>query len=445
MSHCVERYLERFAEPEAHLLIQSGLRVHASHFVAVPLCAESPFLPDLIQSIHGLNVGVTESVLMTCVINNRKSADEDIMADNLATIEWFHQNFKKMETISEHPHTWLGESGSLRVIVIERIGAYAFDDHQGVGLARKIGADIGLALFSLGFIDSHYLHNTDGDVTLPSDYFDQVKSYSRDACLIYRFRHVRGNADRLLWNALKSYDMWLRYYRIHLCWAGSPYGFHSIGSLMAVNFESYAQVRGFPKRKAAEDFYLLNKLAKVGSCTHLSGGEIFIRCRQSLRVPFGTGRGTMNALELARKGLELQALAPEVFVILGLLLKAIEETLQGQYSDPIAERFAQYPEWVGKLIESWNFDQEVLAAQKRSRSLVGSLRQFHCWFDGFKTMKFLHHLRDHGFDSIRVSEGVRQMLLNIDLNSTEISEDLFLRVCDYDEKTSHRDLFSTLS
>ena len=46
-------------------------------------------------------------------------------------------------------------------------------------------------------------------------------------------------------------------------YARSPYAFHTIGSTMAVSANHYAKVRGFPKREAGEDFYLLNKLAKV--------------------------------------------------------------------------------------------------------------------------------------------------------------------------------------
>ena len=63
----------------------------------------------------------------------------------------------------------------------------------------------------------------------------------------------------------RLYEYSLRYYVAGLTYAQSPYAFHTIGSTMAVNAEHYASVRGFPRREAGEDFYLLNKLAKVGS------------------------------------------------------------------------------------------------------------------------------------------------------------------------------------
>ena len=74
--------------------------------------------------------------------------------------------------------------------------------------------------------------------------------------------------------------------------AGSPYAYHSIGSCIAVVPRHYAAVRGVPKLRAGEDFYLLNKLAKVGRIQNARSSPITIKARKSLRVPFGTGRAT---------------------------------------------------------------------------------------------------------------------------------------------------------
>ena len=52
---------------------------------------------------------------------------------------------------------------------------------------------------------------------------------------------------------------------------------------------AYAAVRGFPKRSAAEDFYLLNKIRKVGLVHSLNAQPIQLTMRASKRVPFGTG------------------------------------------------------------------------------------------------------------------------------------------------------------
>ena len=49
---------------------------------------------------------------------------------------------------------------------------------------------------------------------------------------------------------------------------------------------------GFPRRNATEDFYILNKLAKVGSIARLAGTPVILEGRLSDRVPIGTKRFT---------------------------------------------------------------------------------------------------------------------------------------------------------
>jgi len=39
-----------------------------------------------------------------------------------------------------------------------------------------------------------------------------------------------------------------------------------------------------------------------------------------------------------------------------------------------------------------------------------SLAQFHRWFDGFKTIKLLHYLRDNGYPEVEMFEAIRRML-----------------------------------
>lgn len=47
--------------------------------------------------------------------------------------------------------------------------------------------------------------------------------------------------------------------------------------------------------------------------------------------------------------------------------------------------------------------------QKNASDLSGLGAQFHRWFDGFKTLKLIHHLRDRSFASIPVEEAVTEL------------------------------------
>ena len=63
----------------------------------------------------------------------------------------------------------------------------------------------------------------------------------------------------------------MSYYVAGLAMAGSRYAHHSLGSTIAVHAKTYAAVRGYPKRSAGEDFYLLNKICKLAPVERLAG------------------------------------------------------------------------------------------------------------------------------------------------------------------------------
>ena len=112
---------------------------------------------------------------------------------------------------------------------------------------------------------------------LPRDYFDRASKVPRNhaSALVYPFIH-RGEEDVALARAIQLYEISLRYYVLGLASAGSPYAHHTVGSTLAVDAISYAKVRGVPKRTAAEDFYLLGKLAKIGKVAALNGTPISV-------------------------------------------------------------------------------------------------------------------------------------------------------------------------
>src|SRR6202022_2192121 len=171
---------------------------------------------------------------------------------------------------------------------------------QGVGLARKVGNDVALALAAGDRLSSGWLHNTDADTLLPRDYFDQMTGVpEKAAAAIYFFEH-RFEKDPGLAEAARLYEISLRYYVLGLAWAESPYAYQSMGSCVVISRDAYAAVRGFPRKNAAEDFYVLNKLAKVGSIFRLAGSPVLLEGRPSDRVPFGTGRAIRDLVSSKR-------------------------------------------------------------------------------------------------------------------------------------------------
>ena len=250
LSKAERKYLQNDAEPEARLH-RSVTKEPYGNVVVIPAMGETGSLLAALDSIPPSPLG---RVLAIVVLNAREGAEPSVHEANA----WAR----------EHLATCSIGTGDVWVVDRSTPGRF-LPDGEGVGLARKIGADLAAALRWDGHLRSRFVHCTDADVRLPEDYFDQSAVVERStdaqsiAALLYRFEHVPGSQPETA-RAILLYELYLRYYVLGLRHAGSPYAFQTIGSTFAIETAAYAKVRGFPKRMAAEDFYLVNKLAKVG-------------------------------------------------------------------------------------------------------------------------------------------------------------------------------------
>jgi hypothetical protein len=277
---------------------------------------------------------------------------------------------------------------------------------RGVGLARKIGADLALALIDRATIASHWIHSTDADVTLPADYFDLPAPGKDDAAVVRSFQHCFSPGLEL---ASRLYDIAMHYYVLGLRWTGSQHSHHSIGSTLSISARHYARVRGFPRRNAGEDFYLLNKLVKSGHVSTLgrfdvqpaqTGSVIIVDARHSDRAPFGTGAALQTISDLTTPITQYSYYDPRIFALLRTFTQQAKQALQtGELlSRTPTDCFADSP-----LIQRWltdtKLDQKIL--QQRSRSTEPHVLQRFMtdWFDGFQTLKFIHYMRDAYYPS----------------------------------------------
>jgi hypothetical protein len=199
-----------------------------------------------------------------------------------------------------------------------------------------------------------------------------------------------------------------------LRFAGSPYAFHTIGSTLAIHATAYARVRGFPKRLAAEDFYLLNKLAKVGTIRSLDSKPIWLSARTSNRTPFGTGRALERARGGERDRASLSVYHPDVFSDLGAWLQTLRALAEaGDAADPADLLPKQIGSWPSADAERLRANLDASGAwaaarsgAKRARTPVTRAKHLHGGFDAFRTLKLIHALRASGLDSIPLREAL---------------------------------------
>jgi hypothetical protein len=405
----LQQYLERYAEPEAHLA--DRMAGSFGHALVIPAYDEGD---DLLRALQSVPSGKEGAVLVVLVVNAPPEAAAWVHERNLEVLPRIRQKFGREEAAfldgAAPAHLFRFPAG--RILHVDRASPeHLLPKGQGVGLARKIGFDIALRLYRSSRLASAWLHSTDADVLLPWDYFDRASDLHRNhaAALVYPFTH-RGEEDIALARAIQLYEISLRYYVLGLASAGSPYAHHTIGSTVAIGATAYAKVRGVPKRTAAEDFYLLGKVAKIGTVTALGGLPISLSGRVSRRVPFGTG----PAVERIARGGQFTLYHPLIFAHLGVWLSVLAdlslELTPSGFNQQILERCRQRGLDPAHLIEmaALASTQTALASARRHAKTRDKLvEHVTTWFDAFRTLKFVHTLEARAFPPLSWFEALR--------------------------------------
>ena len=441
----IDKYLQKYAEPESKWRatdLEQFPSATWDYVVIIPACGEYEYLPGALDSIANCQVVSNKSrVLCIVVLNGNQAREMEFKASNKKMRDWLAKLtipiFSGLNPDGTCPQSLVSWQG-IEILIVDRSQEpWLIPSDQGVGMVRKIGADIALLLISAGKIASPWIHNTDADARVPSDYFlrtsEQIVSTAGKAkkasCYIYPYQHIPNpnmgqQEHNIYWPAVIDYELWLRYYVAGLQWAGSCYAYPSIGSLLACHSLAYARTRGFPKKMAGEDFYFQNKLAKMGSMVNLEGEPIRLLTRPSSRVPFGTGQGTIKISQLNQAGQQYEVYHPLVFDFLRGFLAAAGDWLLAPEKTTDEKQAVFYSalqkllpargqkeidraEWLQNLLIELQVFKNLSAAEKRSRSSEGAKQQFDDWFDSFRTLKLIHRLRDDLYGSLALGEALQ--------------------------------------
>ena len=289
-----------------------------------------------------------------------------------------------------------------------------FNSKQGVGLARKIGADAAVQCIQKGKIKSPWIFCTDADASLPKNYFHieehlqhKTSYFTKNTAAIagvYGFEHTVSEPASKLSQSIKIYESYIRSTYKNLQAINSPYAFPAIGSLIFFDVHAYCKVRGFPNRQAGEDFYILNKLAKIGSIAVLQKPVVKILARYSNRTPFGTGQ----ALET----LQDSPMQPsyEVNQCHFQLLKIIFDIIEAHLMENNNGKHLTLDNLVNKInLDNFlNQNEKKIFFNTLKRIKISSIiensylssdqagkriKNFHVAFDGLKTYQFINAFR----------------------------------------------------
>jgi hypothetical protein len=379
------------------------------YMVVIPALGEAETLPLTLQSL-GANIpgNILENILVVIVVNNRLL--DHLSTDNPTIYAEYREN--NIRTLS-----WLkGVDNSQYQFQLAWIDA-ASPGHElpswgGVGLARKIGCDS--AIFNLNehktpisFSDI-VLFSLDADAKVSTNYIETAAREllaSKKPCATILFKHQKAESEEAQ-SAIDHYEAFLDYYVAGLRWAGSPYAFHTIGSCLCFTAAGYVRGNGFPaRRQAGEDFYFCMKMAKTGGILEIDSTTVYPSARISYRVPFGTGRRMADTLHHDKKGIFVYDY--RVYIALRELLSVISN----QYDNDSNQIYNSLNLTATRLfLEKQGFPSIWARFCKQFRSKESRLFAFHCWFDGFVTLKYIHYLTDQLWPRLPV-----ESLLNSDL------------------------------
>lgn len=402
----ISKYLTRYAEPEANIVAPAGLSY--AFAVVVPARGETE---QLLQRWTAMLDGGTPErrVLFIVVINS----DAQTQAAHLAA------NGSLLTALLRRPHqrlkgpvpAWLVFERRCDILVIDRHSTgHTLPPKTGVGLARKVGSDVACAWVARGVITCPWWLSTDADATLPRDLtatWASLPSQPGVGCL--PFEHVTSG-ELAVDFATFAVEVRLRYHVLGLRHAGSAYAWPALGSCLTVHAEVYAAVRGFPKRVAGEDFYLLEKASKVAPVYDLEGAPIRIHARRSERAPFGTGQSVNELLRSGDVETAFELRHPACYVWLKELLQRVESTFDGG-------DVASFHDWVNTVNTGCTSDVAngvtTMGVEAALKSVIDATldaetrrRRFRDWFDGLKQIQLLKHL-ERTFPSLPYQEALR--------------------------------------
>lgn len=408
----VQKYIHKFSPGNWKTICEdlSGI----DNVTVIPAIDEFQKINLLLNSLSEMDRKYFSSSLFLFVINNSLSVSDEIKERNKASIDLINKIISKK---NEDAFLIKIIESKLRVAMIDASshGSQLSEKDAGVGLARKIGMDAALKIFNYDSTEKKLLICLDADCVVEKNYLTTIVSYfnkkSANAAVVNFAHDISGEDEKT--KAIICYETFLRYYVLGLKYSDSPFALHTLGSTMICDVESYIKVDGMNKRKAAEDFYFIEKLAKRFPVHSLKESTVVPSARPSWRVPFGTGQRVNRFLQNSRD--EYKLFDPESFNILKNWLQIFNSKNILTSREYLAEAENIHIELKYFLInrnflESWN------SILKKTKSDVQIQKQKMLWFDGFNTLKLIHHLRDSSFPEINMYEALDKLFFSMNLN-----------------------------
>ncbi|HUN53867.1 MAG TPA: hypothetical protein VMU29_01795 [Smithella sp.] len=416
----IDTYLQNYSAGEKWKLTANDTE-NISQVVVIPAYAEKEMLFHTLASLAQNPPASLEYSLILCVINNKDDSPREAKDNNLQTLEYLDAlvrktSLKKFSADKELHPLLTGVSGAgmkLGYIDAASVGCEMPRNTAGVGMARKIGMDMALRLLRNSSASHPLILSLDADTLVQNNYLAAVKNYFKrgvkTAIVAYEHQMPSDEAQRA---AICCYEIFLRYWVLGLTYAKSPWAFHSIGSTIITSTEAYLDVRGMNRRAAGEDFYFLSKLAKTGKIHYIRDTCVYPSARSSSRVAFGTGKRIQRFLaghSAGRHREEYCLYDPRIFEVLAGWLQLMKSPFIRSEDEILTKARRIHPR-LRTFLEDCGFPAiwtKICRNVKDEKTLA---RQYHDWFDGFKTLKLINYFTAEVYPQINMFEALGRIL-----------------------------------
>lgn len=389
-----------------------------NNVIVIPVINEYDNIKTLLTSFLKTDNKYFPATLFLFVVNNSSAADENVKTENAKTLEYLRTIIKRnMSVCDELQRKVIYSRLKIGVVDASTQDRKLPSRDAGVGLARKIGMDLALEVFNYNSHEKKILICLDADCKAEKNYLTTiVEDYNRRnlSAAVINFSHeLSTNEEQNL--AIICYEIFIRYYVLGLKYAGSVYAFYTVGSIITCDYQSYIKAEGMNKRKAGEDFYFMEKLAKNVKVEHISGTTVHPSSRISLRVPFGTGQRIKRFLSHTHN--EYLLYNPASFRILKEWIK--------EFNFPAVKNANYYlskaddiDENLFEFLKNQNFSESWKKILKNSSSDEQAYKQKIKWFDGFRTLKLIHYLRDSAYPMVNMFDALDEMFKTMGIISS---------------------------
>lgn len=386
-----------------------------NNVIVIPAIAEYDNIKVLLKSLSENDPAFFLSSLILIVINNSPVSCDEIKEDNLKSLILLRSIINA--NINDFSREIINSGLRVGLIDASSEGKELNTKQAGVGLARKVGMDLSLTIIDYSKGTKKLIICLDADCTVSQNYLTNIiNNFNKNdlPVAVVNYKHLVDGTDD--YNAaIICYEIFLRYYVSGLIFAGSDYAFHSIGSTMLCDHNAYMKIGGMNKRKAAEDFYFLEKLAKIYQINKIDSATVYPSKRSSWRVPFGTGQRVTRFLSKTQD--EYLLFDPAVFEILKEWLEIYNSDAISDPQEILNRAKEIHTELYNFLLQN-NYPKQwekILSNTKSRRQLT---HQRKIWFDGFKTLKLIHHLRDIAFPNINMFDALDMLFIKLGINKS---------------------------